>query len=240
MEPHTVVQAGAHERRVVPAHVVGHQDGVEERHVRGVGRHAGVQQRVLGQLAVGPEPQAVVGLPAGPLAVPGQFADVALVDGVGPLEPLGALLPPGLQAFEERRQGLGVGHVGHVELVLDRPLLVVVEGRLQVEDGPPVLNGDHPARGERLPVTDAVHLVEDGHGRVAGSQEVRVQGVDAAMVDRAPGGHEGLPGHLAAEDALALLVGLDTPEDVDLDRLEVEQVDEKLQRLAHAPHDRRR
>ena len=60
-----------------------------------------------------------------------------------------------------------------------------------------------------------------------------MQRVHAAVLDRAPRGHEGLPGHLAAEDTLALLIGLGTPEDVDLNRLEVEQVDEELQRLAH-------
>ena len=54
-----------------------------------------------------------------------------------------------------------------------------------------------------------------------------MQRVDAAVgVDRAGRGHEGLPGDLAAEDALAVLVGRHAAEDVDLDRLEVEQLDE--------------
>ncbi len=66
VEPHAVVEAGAHEVGVVPAHRVGLEDGVEQRHVRGVGGHAGVQQRVVGQLAVGPDPQPLVGL-AGPV-----------------------------------------------------------------------------------------------------------------------------------------------------------------------------
>jgi hypothetical protein len=59
--------------------------------------------------------------------------------------------------------------------------------------------------------------------------------MDAAVVDGAAGGHEGLSGDLAAEDALALLVGLGPAEDVDLNGLEVEQVDEKLQGRAHSP-----
>jgi hypothetical protein len=52
--------------------------------------------------------------------------------------------------------------------------------------------------------------------------------VDAAVVgiDRAGGGDEGLPGDLAAEDALALLVGTHAPEEVDLDGFEVEEGDE--------------
>ena len=96
VEPHAVVEAGAHEVGVVPAHVVGGQDGVEERHVRGVGRDGGVQQRVVGQVAVGPEPQPLVGL-AGPLAMPEELTDVALVDRMRPVEPVDQLLPEGLR-----------------------------------------------------------------------------------------------------------------------------------------------
>ncbi len=40
---------------------------------------------------------------------------------------------------------------------------------------------------------------------------------------RAGRGHQRLARHLAAEEALAVLVGRVAPEDVDLDRLEVEQ-----------------
>ena len=46
---------------------------------------------------------------------------------------------------------------------------------------------------------------------------------------------EGLGGHLAPEDPLALFVGLNAPEDVHLNRLEVEQVDEELEGCAHGP-----
>ena len=79
VEPHAVIKAGAHEVGVVPPHVVGRQDGVEERHVRGVGRDGGVQQRIVGQVTVGPDPQPLVGL-ARLLAMPEQLTDVALVD----------------------------------------------------------------------------------------------------------------------------------------------------------------
>ena len=51
-----------------------------------------------------------------------------------------------------------------------------------------------------------------------------MQGVHhPSEVDRAGGGDEGLAGHLPAEHALAVLVGRDATEDVDLDGLEVEQ-----------------
>ena len=54
-----------------------------------------------------------------------------------------------------------------------------------------------------------------------------------AGLDRATRGDQGLGGHLAAEDALALLVGLGAPEDVDLDLLEVEEADQRVEVLVH-------
>ncbi len=65
--------------------------------------------------------------------------------------------------------------------------------------------------------------------------------VPAGLVDGAGGGDERLAGDLAPEDPLAVLVGLDPPEDVHLDRLEVEQLDQITQRLGHPamlPRDR--
>ena len=57
VEPHRVVEAGhlhAGPRASVPPW--GEQRRVEQRHVRRVGEHAGVQHRVVGQRAVGPDP----------------------------------------------------------------------------------------------------------------------------------------------------------------------------------------
>ena len=48
----------------------------------------------------------------------------------------------------------------------------------------------------------------------------------AARLHRAGGRHQRLARHLAPEDPLAVLVGGDAPEDVHLDRFEVEQADE--------------
>ena len=62
-----------------------------------------------------------------------------------------------------------------------------------------------------------------------------MQGVHAAALDGAPRRHEGLGRDLAAEHALAALVGAHAPEDVDLDGLDVEQLDEEVQRVAHHP-----
>jgi hypothetical protein len=89
-----------------------------------------------------------------------------------------------------------------------RPVLVDVERGRHVEDGPAVLDGHHPAGGEGPAVADPVDLVEDRDVGVARAQEVRVQRVDPAVLDGAARRHQGLGRHLAAEDALALLVGL--------------------------------
>ena len=138
----------------------------------------------------------------------------------------------GSSRVARRVELLGGGHVGHGELV-GEPHLVDVERGRQVEDGPPVLDGHHPAGGERPPVTDPVHLVEDGHGRVPRPEEVGVERVRPARVHGAAGGHQRLGRHLAAEDALRSSLGLHPPEDVDLDRLEVEEVDEEFEGFAH-------
>ncbi len=197
------------------------------------GGDARVQQRVVGQRAVGPDPHALVGV-AGTLAVPRQFADVALVDGMGPVEPVDPLLLPGLQPLEERRELLGRRDLGHGELVFNS-LLVVVERRLEVEDGAPVLNGDHAPGREGAAVADAVHFVEDGHGGVPRAQEVRMQRMHPSVLDGSPRRHQRLAGDLTAEDALALLVELGAPKDVDLNGLEVEQVDQEVKGRAHGP-----
>jgi len=122
-------------------------------------------------------------------------------------------LPLALAAVATRRLVLGTG-------------LFEMERGGQVEDGAAVLDGHHAAGRERAAVADAVDLVQDRDHRVAGAQEVGVQGVHLlAVLDRAPGGDQRLPGDLSAEHALALLVGAQAPEDVDLDGLEVEQLD---------------
>ena len=71
-------------------------------------------------------------------------------------------------------------------------------------------------------------------GRIAGPQEVGVQRVHAlVVVDGAAGGHQGLSGDLPAEHPLAVLVGAQPSEDVDLDGLEVEQLHQGVERSPH-------
>ena len=223
---------------VVPAHVVGSEDRCRRATCPTRRRHAGVQQRVVGQVAVGPDPQPLVGLARLPGGARGaRRCGAGRSGGAGrtsrPARPSRAASrsESGGRSRAAARRASGTGARGPPRGRGTRP---------HVEDGPAVLDGDDPPGGERAAVADAVHLVEDRDRRVAGAQEVRVQRVHPAVLDGAPGRHEGLPGHLAAEDALALLVGLGAAEDVDLDGLEVEQVDEELQRRAHGAHVRRR
>ena len=60
-----------------------------------------------------------------------------------------------------------------------------------------------------------------------------------SVLHRAAGGHQRLARHLATEDTLALLVGLNAAEDVHLDRFEVKQIDEELKGHRSPAHVRR-
>ena len=67
--------------------------------------------------------------------------------------------------------------------------------------------------------------------RIARPQEVRVQRVHVPVgVDGAPRRDERLPRDLPAEHALAVLVGADAAEQVHLELLELEQVDQIVER----------
>src|SRR5438552_3957728 len=236
MEPHGVVQAGPHEAHVVPRDVVGQKGRVEQGHVGGVGHHAGMQQGIVGQAAVRPQPHLLARFAPGLLAHPRPTVHEALVDRAGPLVPVAQLLLVGRHALLEGGKGLGIGCVGHGELVLEA-LLLDVERCREVEDGAAALDGDHPTRREGPAVADAVHLVEDRHRHVSGAQEVGVEGVHPVVaLHRAPRGHQGLARHLAPVHALALLVGAHPAEDVHLDGLEVQDRDEVVQRRAHGHH----
>ena len=57
------------------------------------------------------------------------------------------------------------------------------------------------AGGEALAVADAVHLVDDRHLGIARQQEIGVHRVRRPAVDRARGGNQGLPDHLAVASA---------------------------------------
>ena len=99
------------------------------------------------------------------------------------------------------------------------------------------LNRDHPARREALAVADAIDLVEDRHPRIAGAQEIGVQGVHQAIGgDRAPGRDERLTRDLATEDADPALLRASAPEDVHVEFLEVEDLDQLVDQFLHRLH----
>ena len=189
-----------------------------------------------GSGAVGAQPHPLL-RPLGPAALGGHGVDVAGVDRAGPLVPLAEALAVGRHAAGEVGQRPRAGDAArHGDLMVE-PRLGAVEAGLQVEDRPAVLDGHHPPGGEALAVTDAIDLVEDRYGRIAGAEEVGMERVhgSARVVDRPGGRHQRLPGHLASEHPLPVLVGGQAAEDVDLDDLQVEQPDQLLERARAAP-----
>ena len=122
--------------------------------------------------------------------------------------------------------------VGHRELVVE-PVLEALEAGREVEDRPAVLNGADPTGDDRAPVADAFDLVDDRDRRVAGAQEVGVEGVDGrTSVGHGPGRrHQRLAGDLATEHPLAVVVRARAAEDVDLDRLEVQDLHQVVDRF---------
>ena len=128
----------------------------------------------------------------------------------------------------------GGGDVGHRVGVVGA-VLGHVERRRRVEDRLAVLDRDHATRGEAATFTDAVDVEDDRHVRVAGPQEVRVHRMDPAPgVDGAARGHQALRQHLAAEDPLARVLRAQAAEQVDFELLELEEVDQVVDRSAHA------
>jgi len=78
----------------------------------------------------------------------------------------------------------------------------------------------------KLAVAAAVHVEDDRHGRVARPDEVAVQRVADAVLDRLVGGQQRLGDHLAAEDAAGPPVRRGAPEQVLLDPLELQGLDQ--------------
>ena len=126
------------------------------------------------------------------------------------------------------------GDLGHRVLVLEAVLGHLEVGGHEV-DRVAVLARDDAPRRERPAVAQPLDVVDDRHRRVAGPQEVGVQRVDVAVLgDRPDAGDQGLRGHLSAEDPLAVGLGLAAPEQVDVERLDVEELDELVGGGGHA------
>ena len=118
--------------------------------------------------------------------------------------------------------------VGHRRLMLE-PRLRHLEGADHAQEHLPALDGLHPAGGEVLAVPDAVHLVDDGTRHVARPQEVGVQRVRQPGLHRPARGDQRLADDLAPEHRLPAEVARRPAEEVDLQRLEVEQAERIVQ-----------
>ena len=238
VEPHRVVEARDHEAVVVPRVRVRHHRGVEQREVRRVRDDARVQQRVVGQLAVGADPHVLLGLASiGTGIEPARQLGRALIDrplAPDPLDEVGRE-PVGvrLESLPERRQRLGIGRVRHRVLVLGTGL-VDVERRRQIEDRPAVLDRDDAPGREAAAVADAVDLVDDRDRGSPGRRKYACSECTSPRSTVRPAAIERLPRDLAAEHPLAVLVGAQPAEEVDLELFELQQVDQVVERRAHA------
>src|SRR2546426_9564547 len=87
-----------------------------------------------------------------------------------------------------------------------------------------------PPRSTLFPYTTLFRSqVEDRGRRVARAEEVGMQRVDVAAVHGAARGDQRLPGHLAAEDPLAVLLRAPAAEDVHLELPPGEEPDQPVQ-----------
>lgn len=91
-----------------------------------------------------------------------------------------------------------------------------------------MLNSHHATRAETLAVAAAIHFVQNGNFRIAGQQEIGVQRMTKPAFDGAVGRNKRLSQHLSAENALRTVLRAGSEENVDFDRLEIEQLDQLL------------
>ena len=144
VEPHGVVEAGHHQAFIAPDPSVGAHCGVEQRHVARVGDDARVEHRIVREHAARVEPH-LLERRARARFVGWREIDVAHVDGPRPAVPGPHLLGVGRHArgvklgSDSASATLGIGGL-KLEAVFGH-----LEAGLQVEDGLPVLDGDHVA-----------------------------------------------------------------------------------------------
>ena len=210
------------------------QHRVEQGHVGGVGHQAHVQQRVVGQFPVDPQPDEVPRGPQRPvpLRLHRKRADRPQVNRIVDHVRRDLAEQPG-QPVRRPLDHLRRRHVGHRVGVLESGFRAV-EGRGQGEDGLAVLDRRDPAGGEGPPVSHPVDHVDERHRRIARPDEVRVQGVHRTVPGHGPACRDQrLPGHLAAEHPLPALIRAAAAEDVHLDLFQVEELQEPVERLSH-------
>src|SRR5262249_42226483 len=96
-----------------------------------------------------------------------------------------------------------------------------------------MLDGDHASRRKVLAVPGAVDLVDDGRVEITAPQEVRVQRVHHAILDRGGGRKQRLPQPLPAEYLRTAGGAALAAEQVDLQSLQRHDLDQILEQLVH-------
>ena len=180
------------------------QRGIEQRHVGGVGEHRLLHDDVVGHRTGGADPDIVERLAR--LAVhPVVENHGAHLDGARPAHPglavLRHLVDPLLAQLVLVHQRFRAGHFGHVELVLEA-LSSTWNDAARVKICLPCWIATTRREVKLAAVAGAVHFVEDRNLGIAGAQEIGVEGMADAPLDRAAGGDQRLAQHLPAEDAL--------------------------------------
>jgi len=110
----------------------------------------------------------------------------------------------------------------------------------EVENRPPVLDGDDTPCREGPPVADPVDLIEDRDGWISWSKEVGVQGMHGSgrpvsLIDDSPAcGDKGLPATWPPKTRWRSSLGPMTSKNVDLDGFQVEQRDQIVKGPGHA------
>ncbi len=192
-----------------------------------VGHHAGVQDGVIGQRAVGPDPHQ---LAAAGRQRPGPRRAVHIAD----VDRLTSPQPPGRRRLQLVGPGqrLGIRGTPASGGLVVQARLVHVERRREVEDRLAVLNGLDPAGGERLAVANPVDLVDDRNLWIARPEEVGVQRVDGAALHRPrPAATSAWPATWPPKTRGRESFQLTPREEVDLQLLEVQQGDELVEGL---------
>src|SRR2546423_1557646 len=237
VEPHGVVEAGDHVLLLLVRDRVREHRRVEQREVGRVGDDALVDERhTLGEVAVRFDPDVLLRLPRRRVE-PAGVVDRPRVDRPLADEPLREVRPQALEvrlhALLPRRELVGSRDGRHRQLMVGTALDDLERCR-QVEDRAPVLDRYDPPGGEALSVADAVDVVDDRDVRIAGPEEVGMERVHGAVfTDCATGGDERLRRDLPAEHALAVLVRAQAAEEIDLERFELEQRQQLVERVSH-------
>jgi len=104
-----------------------------------------------------------------------------------------------------------------------------------MEDGFAVLDGRDASAGKASAVARAIDEIDDRRREITGAEKVAVYRVRVARrVDRSLRGDERLREDLTAEDATGADIAVESAINIDLERLEIEQSQEFVQRFGDA------